>query len=242
MIVGVAMVRDEEDIIGYCCRHLLEQDVDHLIIADNLSVDSTRDILEGFRGSVTIVEDKDPAYDQSAKMTRLAAHAFDIGARWVLPFDADEWWYAPDSTIGAALVGCDARVVQASGWDHRPTRVDVPSLNPFEALPYRERDPQRLPKVAFRADPHVVVHNGNHDADRPGDRVADVLLYRHFQWRSLEQMTRKVRQGKEALEAAGLHYQYGTHWRHLGSLSDQDLKLYWEDLQDTPGLVYDPVP
>ena len=42
--VGVSMVRDEEDIIGATVRHLLGQ-VDAVLIADNRSIDGTRDVL-----------------------------------------------------------------------------------------------------------------------------------------------------------------------------------------------------
>ena len=66
------MVRDEADIIAYTLRHLLEEEgVDHLIVADNLSTDDTRSILEGFpRSQVTILDDLEEGYDQSTKMSR----------------------------------------------------------------------------------------------------------------------------------------------------------------------------
>lgn len=242
MIVGVTMVRDEADIIGYTLRHLLEDEgVDHLIVADNLSTDATRQILEGFPPKwVTILDDHEPGYDQSAKMTRLARRAHDIGAEWVLPFDADEYWYAPDSTIAACLAECPSDVVIASGWDHMPTNSDLASQCPFESMPYRKPTPQRLPKVAFRSHPQATVHVGNHDVDRPGERC-EGLAYRHYQWRSLEQAKRKVRQGKSALEAAKLHFNYGTHWRTLGALNDLQLEAWFADL-DTDDLVWDPAP
>ena len=92
------MVRDEVDIIGPVVAHMLGQ-VDHVIVADNLSVDGTFDVLESFGSQITLVADTDPAYRQSEKMTHLAGVAKSMGADWVVPFDADEWIYSrPPST------------------------------------------------------------------------------------------------------------------------------------------------
>jgi hypothetical protein len=43
---------------------------------------------------VHVVTDREPAYFQAAKMTRLARAAARAGADWVVPFDADELWFA----------------------------------------------------------------------------------------------------------------------------------------------------
>jgi hypothetical protein len=40
-VVAVSMVRDEEDIVGATVAHMRSQ-VDHVIVADNLSTDRTR--------------------------------------------------------------------------------------------------------------------------------------------------------------------------------------------------------
>ena len=66
MIIGVCMVRDEADVIGTVCAHLLAEGVDRLIVADNLSSDDTRDILEGFGDPVSRRRRPDsPATSQS---------------------------------------------------------------------------------------------------------------------------------------------------------------------------------
>lgn len=243
MIIGVTMVHNEADIIGYTIRHLLyDEHVDHVIAADNLCTDDTRLILESFPSSrVTVLTDRDPCYNQDRKMSALAEMAVECGAEWVLPFDADEYWYAPQG-IAAALRSCKADVVEARGWDHIPTANDKDSLSPFEAMPYRLREPQKLPKVAFRADSDIYIHHGNHNVNRTGERATDVLFYRHYQWRSLEQATHKIRHGNQGLEIAGLHWNYGTHWRTLATLDDTQLRGWWDDLRATPDLVYDPAP
>src|SRR5678815_676623 len=76
-VVGVSMVRDEEDIVGVTVRHMLEH-VDHVLIADNMSVDGTPCVLKEIEretGRVTVISDDEPAYMQSQKMSRLARRA-----------------------------------------------------------------------------------------------------------------------------------------------------------------------
>lgn len=241
-VIGVSMVRDEEDVLGTVLAHLLAEGVDHLIVADNLSVDGTRAILEGFGDAVTVVDDPELAYRQSEKMSRLARMAYDQGAEWVLPFDADEVWYAVDGTIAEAFArqpeGVDT--LACGGWDHI---ARVESDGPFS--PWRRPHTQQLAKVAFRAGPDRIIDMGNHDVSPrcpPEARRVGVLEYRHFQYRSLEQMTRKLRQGRAAYEASDIHPMHGTHWRAGGLKTDAELERDWLALCGEEGLVYDPAP
>ena len=245
MIVAVTMVKNEDDIIGYTLLHLFAEGIDHVIISDNLSSDRTRLILDSFVEDgmpLTVLDDVEQGFYQDTKMSQLARTACDLDATWILPFDADELWYAPEGTIGQSLNACTADVVVAHGWDHIVTPHDPPGRNPYRTITSRRQAPQKLPKVAFRADPSAHIHNGNHDVDRPGTRIVGPLNYRHFQYRSLEQMSRKVRQGREAFEVTNLHWNYGTHWRTLGSLDDDTLRAHWNGLCAEDGLVVDPAP
>lgn len=237
-VCAVTMVRDEADIIVSTLTHLLAQGVDHIIVADNLSTDGTRQILDNCPiARVTVVNDDDPGYYQAEKMTRLARMAYDAGASWVLPFDADELWYWPGGTLAEFFAQCRVDVVEARGWDFictDPRGGDVWSIN------YRRAEPQPLPKVAFRAHPFAALHMGNHDVDRPGKR-GDGLAYRHYQYRSLEQMRHKLRVGAAAYAQTDLNPMYGAHWREADGLTDEDIGDRWRDLCDEDGLVYDPL-
>ena len=71
------MVRDEADIIVSVVEHMLSQ-VDFVIVADNNSVDGTRELLDEL--AVTVVDDPDPAYLQSKKMTARLQAASSSGA------------------------------------------------------------------------------------------------------------------------------------------------------------------
>jgi len=166
--------------------------------------------------------------------------AYEMGADWVLPFDADEVWYGLDGTVAEslALVADDVDVVAAAGWDH----IVVPGAGDYPFSPYRREETQQLAKVAFRAAPNLVVDMGNHDVAPRGRRTGGVLAFRHFQYRSLEQMSRKLRNGRAAYEASDIHPMHGTHWRAGGLKSDAELAAEWVVLCGTENLVLDPAP
>lgn len=222
------MVRDEEDILPYTLELMMSQ-VDHAIIADNLSVDGTRAILESF-DNVTVVEDREVGYFQADKMTNLAHQAGDMGATWVVPFDADEAWWLPD------FDRIDADVVTARPYVYVPHKPSGP--NPVTGWHWRMPEPERQNKVCFRYDPNAQLHMGQHDVTRPGHRV-EAATVRHYQYRSLEQVRRKVRNGVQAYDASDLPPLYGSHWRNLDAFDDKDLWAWWNEYlhQD---LVFDP--
>lgn len=231
MKVAVTMVRDEADIIGWTLDLMLSQ-VDHAIVADNLSTDSTRQILESFGDRVTIIDDREPGYYQADKMTGLAHRAGDMGAEWVIPFDADEAWYLPD------LDAIDAAVVRTSPFVYVPQPDDPDDPNPITRICHRMTVPERQAKVCFRYHPAARLHMGQHDVDRPGHRV-DAGSVRHYQYRSLEQVRRKVSNGVGAFNASDLSPRYGTHWRELDAFDDAALEAWWADYMGQP-VVFDP--
>lgn len=233
MIVAVSMVRDEADIIGWTLGHMLDQ-VDHAIIADNLSTDRTRAILESFGDRVTIVEDNEPGYYQAEKMTRLAHRAGAIGAEWVVPFDADEAWQLPDfSQVTADITASRVHVYVPQPHD------DKADPNPITRMRWRLPNVERMAKVCFRYHPDAVLHMGQHDVIRPGHRVETGLFVRHYQYRSLEQVRRKVSNGVGAFNASNLPSLYGSHWRELDAFNDSDLSEWW-DGYCSQDLVFDP--
>lgn len=225
------MVRDEEDIIGWTLELMLSH-VDHAIVADNLSTDHTREILESFGDKVSIVEDNEPAYYQAEKMTRLAHQAGDMGAEWVIPFDADEAWWLPDlDSIGAEVVLAHPHV-------YVPHADDSDDPNPISRLRWRLPNPERQAKVCFRYHRDAELHMGQHDVARPGHRV-EAGRVRHYQYRSLDQVRRKVSNGVGAYNATNLPPLYGGHWRDLHVLDDAGLAAWWDGYL-TQHLVYDP--
>lgn len=238
-VIGLAMVRDEADVIEHTVRHMLAQDLDLVVVADNLSTDGTREILdaivqEGYR--LVVVDDPDPAYRQSEKMTEMA-NTWATTGDWVVPFDADELWGVRGRrTLADALKLSGASVVAGKPWVHVPTMPRGHIDCPFEAMPDRMPVQETWPKAALKWSEGLVIEQGNHWTKSP---VADALDIRHFQYRSLEHMKRKVRNGTEALELADLPADSGAHWRQMATLSDATLRQQWYDYTNQP-LVFDP--
>lgn len=244
MIVAITMVKNEEDIIGHNIAHLLAEGVDHIIVADNLSADGTRDILDGFAEShpVTVVDDPVVGYLQSEKMTLLAHQAGRMGADWIVPFDADEMVYSPHGTLKEVLTAAPQPVQWIVAYEHVPQDDDdVNEANPMRRIVHRRPEPKPFMKVAFRYDPSICIWQGNHQVDHPGETNRGLLEIREFQYRSLDQTRRKVRNGKVAYEATDLAASEGAHWREMGAMGDDELELWWKAYQAQP-VVLDPPP
>lgn len=251
---GVTMVRDEADCIAGTLRHMADE-VDHLLVADNLSTDGTREILAELADTLplTVVDDLDPAHYQSRKMSALAAQAAEQGATWIVPFDADEIWYARSGRLYEVLPALPpANVALAQLTNHYSTAVDPDETDPFLRMVWRDRDPLGLPKVAFRWEHDAVIHEGNHGVTLPsGSHEVWALEIRHFPYRSPEQFVRKARNGAAALTQTDLPDGVGAHWRSYGALLDRfgedtlgDVfrEHFWHLSPTDSGLVLDPAP
>lgn len=251
--IAVSMVRDEADVIEGVIRHMADE-VDELIVADNGSVDGTREILDRLARELplTVINDTDPAYYQSAKMTGLANLAAGLhGATWIVPFDADEIWVG-EHRIADLLADQDANVATAELFNHLATAVDDPGPDPLRAMVWRQAQPAPLPKVAFRWEPGAIIHQGNHGVTLPSGAIAKPLLQiRHFPARSAAQWTRKGINGAAAYAATTLPEDQGAHWRSYGRLVEAHgpgvladiFREHWWYLSPTDaGLVRDPAP
>lgn len=252
-VAGISIVKDEADIIGRTVGHMLGQ-VDLVIVADNLSTDGTRDILD--RSGAVVVDDTDPAHYQSRKMGWLAGIAAEHGAEWVVPFDADEIIYSPFGRVADVLGGIAYRWMVASSvlYDHVATAVDPEVDDPVERLGWRRREPVPLKKIACRARPDLVIEDGNHHARYTTEPAAfpGQLVTRHFPYRSPEQFIAKARKGSVALACTDLPDDVGAHWRSYGQLLEAHGEPVLREVfaehffsaapEDDPSLIYDPAP
>lgn len=229
---GVAMMRNEVDTARQVVEHMFAQGVDAVLVADNNSDDGTADVLEELAlvQSVHVARDRLLAYTQATKMTILASLARRSGADWIVPFDADELWFTTDGTVSEFLRSSDATVARAELHNVFPAPDDDrQQIDPFLRLRRLDESPAQFGKVAFRSHPLARIEMGNLDVDRRGRRI-DGLFIAHFPWRSLEQMTAKLRNGRIALEATDLPVQLGDHWRAGGTWSDEQLAETWGQL------------
>lgn len=253
---GVAMVKDEADVLAGTLRHILDE-VDFVVVADNNSSDGTRGILDEVGdenpGRVVVVDNPDVAYYQSEWMTRLADMAHhEFGATWIVPFDADELWVFRGNRIRDELMGCDCAVVAAELFNYFPSAVDLEGDDPFRTIRWRQRKAAPLPKVAYRWEPGAVIHQGNHGVSLPsGGVTTSGLQVSHFPYRSADQFVRKARNGAAAYAATDLPADVGAHWRGYGdllerrgenALRDVFRTYFWNLSPADAGLVLDPAP
>jgi hypothetical protein len=230
VIAAVTTLLDEAHIIGSTVAHLYNQGVDEIYAYVGPCTDNTREVLAPF--PVTILNDDEPVHYQPKLMTELTHLAGRDGAEWIIPFDADEYWYPETQpTIKDALAG----VAPEGG----VIRVGV--------LHYHTRE-RRQPttkwntKVAFRYSPTAELTNGNHDVHGIGGQdVYGVLIIRELQYSSFEHFTKKIADRCRTLDPAMRARGDGTHHTDLECASPAELQAAWEQLSKSAD-VQDPMP
>ncbi len=225
------MAKNEADIIGYSLRHMLGQGVDGIIVVDNGSTDGTRNVLDSLAAEdarVFVGVDGEPAFHQGMKVSYLAHLAWRAGADWVVPFDADELWFADGCTVAERLRGltsdrawCDYRNAYPLPEDGR---LDLDSDRALQI----DRDAPPWLRIAFRTRRWVWVGEGNHDLRTLGPTPTRCLHMLHLSYRSLEQYSRKADQGVAALVKAGKDESIATHWRGWNALSADQRAARWQ--------------
>ena len=208
-LVMTLLVRDEEDILREHLEYHLNAGVDHLVAIDHRSQDGSTEILESYarQGVLTHSREEGMFSQQGAWQTRMSRFAAtELGANWVIPSDADEFWMPRGSSLkdtlqsvpGSSGVVCGLMrnfVPQRDdgGWfvERLTVRLagDAPINDP--ATPFRP-----VVKAAHRGNPNVVISTGGaHRVFGLGEATSgwyplDVL---HFPLRSREQSARKYR-------------------------------------------------
>lgn len=219
---GVSLVRDELDVLPHVLDHFFEQGLSQIIIADNGSTDGTREYLLARAETeprLHVILDEEPAHIQSEKMTWLSHLAWRAGADWIIPFDADEFWFAPSGSL-ADWIPSQSSTIFAAAFHHMvPTSPIEGDMRDAEFL--LDAAPSEPGKVAFRAGPTVIVGPGNHYAVRTGATVRGLAIA-HAQYRSPAQIARKVRQGTASALLTGEDLSwFSPHWA-AGSVLDDD--------------------
>lgn len=229
-IWAVGLARNEQDVVGHAVEHLLAQEVDHVLVLDNRSDDQTRqvllDVARRHPGRVHLGRDEEQVYYQVEKMSRLVRRAFWAGADWVVPFDADEFWFAEHGTLGGYLRGSSADLLHADLHHMTPVRADPADLVASEFL--LDASPSLPGKIALRSHPLATMVIGNHDAVRVGERAGGLRIA-HALYRGPDQVARKFRQGASATAALRTgDDEIGTHWEVGSQMSDAEIGAVWE--------------
>jgi len=236
-LVGVAMVRNEADVVEAFVRHNLRT-LDRLLVVDHRSDDGTRDILAALvrEGLPLAVEHEEGAAQrQSEVTTRLARAAFAAGADVVVPVDADEFLKVPSrAALERVLQSVPASLCGALAWQTYVPEAEPEAGDAFPTLRRRRTaEAHGLHKVvltgAFRDAPAAVVGYGNHtvlmtgpghDLARTPVRLgllpASIAALAHLPVRSAGQIMRKVAVGWAAYQTAvKSDAELVFHWREL---------------------------
>jgi len=228
-IVMTLLVRDEEDIVRQNIDFHLNQGVDFIIATDNLSVDSTSDILKEYEAKRKlryIFEPKDD-YNQHewvTRMARLAASKY--GADWVINNDADEFWWPSKGTLREALLPLakSINIIKAERKEFVYLGEHEDSQPFYETMIYKEIrsfDVMGKPirgKVAHRGSKDIVVEQGNHAVSGfEEENVADCgIEIFHFPLRTKKQFLNKIKKGGAAYgNNKELPCVMGDTWRKL---------------------------
>lgn len=232
---AVTMVRDEADIITAVLDHLFAQGVDHVIVADNGSADATPRLLAEYAAAdprLHLAYDAEPAYFQAEKMSLLVHAAWRAGADWIVPFDADEFWFAEGRTVKEYLTDLGGRLPEVgmarARWYHMVPTVPNP-MNLRDATFVLDSTPVRPGKVAVRSHRFATVSVGNHGAQRVGALV-DGLHIAHAIFRGPGQVARKVRQGTEAVLLTNPGDDIAVTWRVGSRLGDDVVAEVWDNI------------
>jgi hypothetical protein len=224
-IYGLAMVRNEADIIRVNVLYHLSLGFDSILIVDNGSTDGTDRILSQLSKDKRVSWTRDDSgYRQAEITTELAQEAFRSGAEWVAPIDADEFLYAAHgnlrellatSTAGALRVQLvnfvqrrEQRVCTPDALSHMTMRVAKP-VGPLECC--RELVESRQigwvermlpPKWISRASANLQIGSGNHrvsGVDGSLEPTDDIVIL-HAPIRSRATLDAKATQGRRVAD------------------------------------------
>ena len=231
-LIGVAMVRNEADIVEAFVRHNLTV-LDAMVVVDHGSLDGTEEILallqrEGL--PLRVIRDASPGFFQAERMTAVAREAFARErADFVFVVDADEFIKTPsrvevERELAALPVGVHASI---SWLTYVPKSFGGGTRAPEIRWRLRtERHGSRKCVVsrsfAERTKQYLV--SGNHLVDDlatpkppPHARLpASVAALAHYPVRSPDQLMRKVVLGYLAhLATRPDNDRQAAHWRDL---------------------------
>ena len=221
-LVMTLRTRDEADVVDAQIAFHLNAGVDFVVAIDHRSQDGTLEILESYvrQGYLHLIRESGGEMDEGAwatRMSRLAAT--DFAADWVIPSDADEFWWPRGGSLKEVL----ASVPERYGIVRALLRQFVP--RPDDGAFFAERmtarvvtsapinDPSSLfrpnLKSIHRADPNVTLSAGAHtlhDSPFVPMRGWYPIEFLHFPIRSYEQCERKYRNLESSLQTRRNHF------------------------------------
>jgi hypothetical protein len=231
-LFGVAMVRDEADVVEAFVRHNLGV-LDGLAIGDHGSVDGTSEILAKLQGEglpLRVVPIADAAFFQSRRVTELARETLaNDKADFVFALDADEFLKVPSrATLESALAAVPHGMHVLVHWlTYVPDDLEGSggAFGPGHLWWRLDTERHAMHKLivsrALLDQPAAFIAFGNHLVSEPGATVpprharlpADVVSFAHCPVRSRDQLCAKVITGYLRSQAPGATL--ADHWGDL---------------------------
>lgn len=205
--LGIAMVKNEADVIEAFVRHNL-QFMDALFIGENDSVDGTREILVQLRQEglpIVLFDDPIVGHFQAEKVTELYRRIMpEFKSRFVFLLDADEFIIAPSKEalylqLRGMQPGCQAQYYWRT-YIPAPTSQEGGTTDPLRRITHRRANEEPWAKSIIVTDPtfdtKLKVEQGNHSVTYAGKplptvKLQDIVLA-HFPVRSIDQATGKA--------------------------------------------------
>jgi predicted O-methyltransferase YrrM len=239
-VFGLMIVRNEVDILRTNVLHHLALGVDHFLVVDNGSEDGTNRVLTELErtGRVAWGSDSGP-YRQPEVITQLALEAFLRGADWVVPIDADEFWYAPRGNFRSVLAASHAGALCAEVVNYVQRRDQIETTpDALLTMTYRPAQPigpladvrslvgsgrcafveaVYAPKWISRASPGLEIGTGNHSVagtTGPLEATNEVLCL-HAALRSRRLFEAQTANAQRARDAGNERNWHWIRWREL---------------------------
>ena len=231
-IVMTLLVKNEEQMLAQQIEFHHALGVDHFIVTDNNSTDSTPDIIRHYQEKgwiVDVIEEHATDYEQKAWVDRMVELArTKHRADWIINADADEFWLPacgsfPEllkSTRANVLAGELHSVLPEEGKPWQEWTKLVRYVDDFEAygLSRFSMFERQNKKVLHRSRGYLQISMGNHKVSMLPhiERRAEITIF-HFNVRGREQFMQKMINGGKQLEQhKGRHG--GRHWRYFYKL------------------------
>ena len=232
-IIGITMVKNEEDIIEVFVRHNMKF-LDALVILENMSTDNTKEILKKLQYEnlpIVVIDDPVLEYKQSDKMTNLAKSVFDkFKPDYIIPIDADEFITIDDMNLfQKELSNLNSNDL---GFLQRPTYLstemdDTSEINVLKRMKHRVKDYSDIsykviiPSKILATD-NFTIMQGNHNVilnnkNKVNGIVLKSINLSHYPIRSKEHVKSKAIIGwlgylcNENLSSNG----QGLHWKYI---------------------------
>jgi hypothetical protein len=245
------LVRNEENIISHNIEYHLNQGVDFIIATDNLSEDSTPDILREYekKGVLHYISEKNDDYSQDLWVTRMAKIAAkQYEADWVIHTDADEFWWPNNNedlktTLSNIPPNIDGLYINRVNFiTPKKYRMETPFYNQLimrHTVSLNSAGKPLPGKICHRAAEDVYIGQGNHIFSFP-EREPNILndesiVIFHFPYRGKDEFKKKIMLGGAAYENnTRLHPALGYTWRELYKLGDdKTLSDFYENITVT---------